>query len=253
MKISLKTEKEIAVIAAGGKILAETLKEVSKNTKIGVKLKDLDRLAFNFIKKNNSEPAFLGYRPESSQHPYSASICASVNNVIVHGFPTNYILKEGDVLKIDIGVKYQGFYSDAAMTIGIGKISKNAEFLIMATKMALEAAIDMAKPGNTLGDIGWIIDSTAKKYKFKAVKGLTGHGIGRNLHEDPSIYNFGEKGSGIKLETGMVLAIEPMFAIGTDKVIQQSDESWATSNGGLSAHFEHTVAITDNGCRILTE
>lgn len=253
MKISLKTEKEIAVIAAGGKILAEALKEVSRNAKIGVKLKDLDKLAFNFIKKNNGEPAFLGYRPESSQRPYNASICASVNDVIVHGFPTDYILKEGDVLKIDIGVKYQGFYSDAAMTIGIGKISKNAEFLIMATKTALEAAIDMAKPGNTLGDIGWIIDSTAKKYKFKAVKGLTGHGIGRNLHEDPSIYNFGERGSGIRLEAGMVLAIEPMFAIGTDKVIQQLDESWATSNGELSAHFEHTVAITDNGCRILTE
>lgn len=253
MKISLKTEKEIAVIAAGGKILAETLKEVSKNAKIGVKLKDLDKLAFNFIKKNNGEPAFLGYRPESLQRPYNASICASVNDVIVHGFPTDYILKEGDVLKIDIGVKYQGFYSDAAITIGIGRISKNAESLIMATKTALEAAIDMAKPGNTLGDIGWIIDSTAKKYKFKAVKGLTGHGIGRNLHEDPSIYNFGEKGSGIRLEAGMVLAIEPMFAIDTDKVIQQSDESWATSNGELSAHFEHTVAITDNGCRILTE
>ena len=253
MNVHLKTEKEIELIAIGGKILAETLMETSKNAKIGVKLKDLDKLALDFIKKNNAEPAFLGYRPENSNHPYSASICASVNDVIVHGFPTDYILKDGDILKIDTGVKYQGFYSDAAITIGIGRISKIAKLLITATKMALEEAIKIARPGNTLGDIGWVIDSMAKKYKFKAVRGLTGHGIGRNLHEEPIIYNFGEKGKGIKLEPGMVLAIEPMFAIGTDKIIQQHDESWATSDGSLSAHFEHTVAITNNGCRVLTE
>ncbi|MEK7636027.1 MAG: type I methionyl aminopeptidase [Patescibacteria group bacterium] len=253
MDIRLKTEKEIEIIAIGGKILAETIREVSKNAKVGVSLKDLDKLAFDFIKKNNSEPAFLGYRPESSKHSYNASICASVNEVIVHGFPTNYILKNGDILKIDIGVKYQGFYSDAAVTIGIGKISKIAELLITATETALEEAIKIVKPTNTLGDIGWIINLIAKKYKFKAVKGLTGHGIGRNLHEDPIIYNFGEKGKGIKLEPGMVLAIEPMFAISTDKVIQRQDESWATEDGSLSAHFEHTIAIVNNGCRILTE
>ena len=253
MNIHLKTEKEIQLIGIGGKILAETLKETSKNAEAGVKLKDLDKIAFNFIKKNNAEPAFLGYHPESSKNPYNASICASVNNVIVHGFPTNYILKDGDILKIDIGVKYRGFYSDAAITIGIGKISKTAELLIIAAKTALESAIKIARPGNTLGDIGWVIESIAQKYEFKAVKGLTGHGIGRNLHEDPIIYNFGEKGKGIKLETGMVLAIEPMFAESTDKVIQQPDESWATSDGSLSAHFEHTIAITSDNYMVLTK
>lgn len=253
MDIRLKTENEIKIIAIGGKILIETLKEISKNAKVGVRLKDLDKLAFDFIEKHGGKPAFLGYYPESAKRLYGASICASVNDVIVHGFPTDYILKNGDVLKIDAGVKYQDFYSDAAITIGIGEISRNAKFLITATKMALDAAIKMARPENTLGDVGWIINSIAKKYKFKAVKGLTGHGIGRSLHEDPTIYNFGEKGKGIKLEPGMVLAIEPMFAIGTDKVIQRPDDSWATSDGSLSAHFEHTVAITNNGCKVLTE
>ena len=253
MNIHLKTEKEIQLIAIGGKILAETLKETSKHAIIGARLKDLDKIAFDFIKNNNAEPAFLGYCPESSKHPYNASICASVNNVIVHGFPGNYILKDGDILKIDIGVRYKGFYSDAAITIGIGKISKIAELLIIAAKTALESAIKIARPENTLGDIGCIIESTAKKYGFKAVKGLTGHGIGRNLHEDPTIYNYGEKGKGIKLEKGMVLAIEPMFAASTDKVIQQQDESWATSDGSLSAHFEHTIAITDDNHIVLTK
>lgn len=252
MNIRLKTEEEIGKIAAAGKILARVLKEISNSAKSGVRLKDLDKLAFDLIKKSDAEPAFLGYRPKSAKRPYNASICASVNDVVVHGFPTNYILKEGDILKIDIGVKYQSFYSDAAVTIGIGEISRTGELLIKAAKTALEEAIKIARTGNTLGDIGWIIDATAKKYKFKTIKGLTGHGIGRELHEDPTVYNFGERGKGVKIESGMVLAIEPMLAVSTNKVLQRPDESWATSDGSLSAHFEHTIAATNKEPIILT-
>ena len=172
--------------------------------------------------------------------------------MIVHGFPTDYKLKEGDILKIDFGVKYKNFYSDAAITIGIGEISEISKNLIKAAKEALDQAIKISVSGNTLGDIGYIISKTAKKYGVRAVKGLTGHGIGYALHEEPIIHNFGEKGKGIKLKPGMVLAIEPMFAVSTDKVVQKTDESWATSDNSLSAHFEHTVAITEDGCRILT-
>jgi methionyl aminopeptidase len=252
VNIQLKTEEEIEKIAAAGKILARVLKEMSNSAKSGIRLKDLDKLAFDLIKKNNGEPAFLGHRPKNAKHPYNASICASVNDVVVHGFPTNYTLKDGDILKIDVGVKYRGFYSDAAVTIGIGEISEIGKLLITAAKTALEEAIKIARPENTLGDIGWVIDATAKKYKFKTIKGLTGHGIGRNLHEAPTVYNFGEKGKGIKLEAGMVLAIEPMFAVSADKVVQRPDESWVTIDGSLSAHFEHTIAITNEEPIILT-
>jgi len=213
----------------------------------------LDDLAYQLIKKAGAEPAFLGYKPSGAKHPYSATICASINDIIVHGFPTDYKLKNGDILKLDFGVKYEGFYSDAAVTIGIGAISKEAENLIKAAENALNEAIKIIKIGNTLGDIGFAISQTAKKYGVKAIKELTGHGVGLKLHEDPTIYNYGEKGKGIKLKPGMVLAVEPMFAISTDKIIQKKDESWATADGSLSAHFEHTVAITEKGVEILTK
>ncbi|PIV31776.1 type I methionyl aminopeptidase [Candidatus Wolfebacteria bacterium CG02_land_8_20_14_3_00_37_12] len=252
MGVKIKTSSEIKSIAASGAILAEVFKKTAKEAKIGTVLKDLDKLAFRLIKESGAEPAFLNYRPNGALKPYPATICASVNNVIVHGLPNDYRLKNGDVLKLDFGVKYNGFYSDAAITIGIGTISPEAGKLIKATKIALEEAIKIAEPGNFLGDIGWVIEKIAKKFGVKTIKELTGHGIGRELHEDPTIYNFGKRGKGIELKSGMVLAIEPMFAVGTEKIIQKKDESWATANGSLSAHFEHTVAITDKGPKILT-
>ena len=250
--IKLKTPEQIEKIARSGKILSEVFQKTIEEAKIGTSLKRLDDLAYQLIKKAGAEPAFLGYKPSGAKHPYSATICASINDIIVHGFPTDYKLKNGDILKLDFGVKYEGFYSDAAVTIGIGEISKEAENLIKATKVALEEAIKIIKIGNTLGDIGFAISQTAKKYGVKAIKELTGHGVGLRLHEDPTIYNYGEKGKGIKLKPGMVLAVEPMFAISTDKIIQKKDESWATADGSLSAHFEHTIAITEKEIKILT-
>jgi len=203
-------------------------------------------------KQEKAQPAFLGYQPDGASKGFGASICASVNETVVHGFPSDYKLKSGDILKIDFGVEKNGFFADAALTIGIGNISGEARHLIKNTKLALEKAIKIAKPGKTLGDIGWIIQKISQKAKLKVIKDLTGHGIGLELHEEPTIYNFGEKGKGIELKSGMVLAIEPMFSMSANEIIQMSDESWATADGSLSAHFEHTIAITEKGAVVLT-
>lgn len=252
MSIPLKSEKEIEGIAQAGKILARILKAVSREAKAGIKLSQLNRLAYQLTKKEKAEPAFLGYRPDGATKPFGASICASVNEVVVHGFPSDYELRSGDILKIDFGVEYKKFFADAAITLAIGNISGEARHLIKITKLALDKAVKILKPGRTLGDIGWIIQRTAEKEKLKTIRDLTGHGIGRELHEEPTIYNFGERGKGPVLKSGMVLAIEPMLAIGSEKIVQRPDESWATIDGSLSAHFEHTVAITEKGPKILT-
>ena len=240
-------------MSVAGKILAKIMPKILKEAKEGVALSDLNKLAYQLIKKEKAQPAFLGYKPDGAAKPYGASICASINEVVVHGFPSNYKLRSGDILKIDFGVEYNHFFADAAATIGIGKISGEAKHLIKVTKLALEKAVKIAKPGNTLGDIGWIIQKTARDNKLKVVRNLTGHGIGYELHEEPTIYNFGERGKGIELMPGMVLAIEPMFSISSEEVIQRVDESWATADNSLSAHFEHTVAIMEGGPKILTQ
>ncbi|NCO15600.1 type I methionyl aminopeptidase [Candidatus Wolfebacteria bacterium] len=252
MSIPLKSQKEIEAIAVAGRILAKILKAVSREAKAGTKLSQLNKLAYQLTKKEGAEPAFLGYKPNGASKPFGASICASVNEVVVHGFPSDYKLQSGDVLKIDFGVEYKKFFADAAVTLGIGAISQEAKRLIKITRLALKKAVNQAKPGNHLEDLGWIIQKTSQSNGLKVIKSLTGHGVGLELHEDPTIYNFGRKGGGIELKPGMVLAIEPMFAIGTEKIIQRPDESWATADDSLSAHFEHTVAITERGCKILT-
>jgi len=252
MSIPLKSQKEIEAIAVAGRILAKILKAVSREAKAGTKLSQLNKLAYQLTKKEGAEPAFLGYKPNGASKPFGASICASVNEVVVHGFPSDYKLQSGDVLKIDFGVEYKKFFADAAVTLGIGAISQEAKRLIKITRLALKKAVNQAKPGNHLEDLGWIIQKTSQSNGLKVIKSLTGHGVGLELHEDPAIYNFGRKGGGIELKPGMVLAIEPMFAIGTEKIIQRPDESWATADDSLSAHFEHTVAITERGCKILT-
>jgi len=252
MSIPLKSQKEIEAIAVAGRILAKILKAVSREAKAGTKLSQLNKLAYQLTKKEGAEPAFLGYKPNGASKPFGASICASVNEVVVHGFPSDYKLQSGDVLKIDFGVEYKKFFADAAVTLGIGAISQEAKRLIKITRLALKKAVSQAKPGNHLEDLGWIIQKTSQSNGLKVIKSLTGHGVGLELHEDPTIYNFGRKGGGIELKPGMVLAIEPMFAISTEKIIQRPDESWATADDSLSAHFEHTVAITERGCKILT-
>ncbi|MEK7629777.1 MAG: type I methionyl aminopeptidase [Patescibacteria group bacterium] len=257
--IKLKTEKDLVFLRKSGKILSSILNILASEAKEGVALIELDLKARKLLKDAGAKAAFLDYRPAGAAKAYPAAICASVNDVIVHGLPNEYVLKSGDVLKIDFGVNYsprggagKGYFTDSALTVGIGNISKEALHLIEATKNSLAEAIKVCKPGNHLGDIGFAIESVVKKEGFKVVHGLTGHGVGFKLHEDPTILNYGKRGEGIMLTPGMVLAIEPMVAIGSSEIIQQKDDSFATADHSLSAHFEHTVAITDNGTEILT-
>ena len=248
----IKTPEHIETIARAGAILRGVLDRLASEAKVGVSLSALDRLAEKMIRANGGEPAFLGYKPHGASVPYPATICASVNDVVVHGVPTGYKLKGGDVLSIDCGVKINGWYSDAAITVGIGTISPKAKKLIEVTRIALDKGIAAARAGNTVGDIGNAIGTFIKVNKLFVVQGLTGHGIGTNLHEDPSIFNDGKAGTGLKLQVGMVIAIEPMVAIGTGNIIQLEDDGFATADGSLSAHFEKTIAITSTSPRILT-
>jgi methionyl aminopeptidase len=252
--INLYSQQEIKKIALAGKILAKVLKILKKEAKIGASLRDLDKLAYRLINKHKAKPAFLGYRPDGALKPFGGSICVSVNDVVVHGLPSDYKLQSGDVLKIDLGIEYRGYFADAAITIGIGKISKEAKRLIEATESALKKAVKTAKAGRTLADISLAIEKTAGERGFEVIKSLTGHGIGKELHEEPTIYNYYRQSDvKIKLEPGMVLAIEPMFALKTGRIKQLTDESWATTDGSLSSHFEHTLAITNDGPKILTK
>jgi len=249
----IKTAGEIERIRSAGRILSEVRTILLKLVKIGVSLSELDGVAKDEIESRGGRPAFLGYRASKNDKPYPNSICASINDTIVHGLPNNYRLKSGDVLKLDLGVTYKGFNADSAVTVGIGGISKEAHRLILGTEKALEEAIKEARAGKHLGDIGFAISRRAKLGKYCVVKGLTGHGIGKDLHEPPSVLNEGKKGQGMALRSGMALAIEPMLAIGTSNIVLRRDGSYATENGGLSAHFEHTVIITDGEAEIVTK
>ena len=250
--IRLKTKHDIEMIAQSGHILAEVLGKLAKEAKIGISLDYLEELSRKLIMQADAKPAFLGYRPASDLRPFPAALCLSLNEQVVHGLPSSYKLKSGDLLKIDLGVDYKGYISDAAISVGIGKISPLVQKLMDATRKALKAAIAEAKPGKHLGDLGFAIETTIKKAGFSVANGLTGHGVGFSVHEDPTILNYGEKGTGLLLETGMVLAIEPMACMGKGDVVCRPDDSFATADGSLAAHFEHTIAITENGSRILT-
>jgi len=253
MSVKLKNKKDIAELRISGKILASVLKMLGNETNVGVTLKELDNKARNFIYDAGAEPAFLGYRPERSGHAFPASICASVNDVVVHGIPTKYILKDGDILSLDAGVKYHGYFTDAAITVGVGKISKEAEKLIKTTKMALEIGIKECIPGKHLGDIGYAIQYIVEKAGFHIARGLTGHGVGFEIHEDPVVNNYGKRGKGMELRPGLVIAIEPMISTKTSHIIQDDDDSFKTYDGSLAAHFEHTVLIMEDGYEVLTK
>lgn len=240
-------------MAEAGKKLARILDFLAKSTKVGIRTAELDNAAFKMIKEAGCEPAFLNYKPHGAKKAYQATVCVSINEVVVHGVPSDYVIKDGDVVKVDIGLIHKGFYSDAAVSVGIGAVGIKNRNLIETTKKALELGIKEAKPGNTLGDIGFVIEQHVKANGFSIVELLTGHGIGRELHEDPYVYNFGKRGEGYELKEGMVIAIEPMVAAGKGKLKQLKDDSFATVDGSFTAHFEHTVAITKNGPRILTK
>lgn len=249
---SLKTPQEIIQLKESGRILAGLLKKLVNHAKIGTNLIDLDQIAYTYIRDAGGQPAFLNYKPEGAVHPYPASICTSLNNTIVHGAPHNYTLRSGDVLKIDAGVIYEGMYTDAATTVALGRVSLQTKKLLYSTRKALDEAVAILRPGKTLGDIGWTIERRAQLDGMKVIKALTGHGVGYELHEDPVIFNYGNKGQGLVLREGMVLAIEPMFSISSEDIIQQRDESYATYDGSIAAHYEHTVVITKRGHTVIT-
>ncbi len=250
--IILKTPAEIEVMAEAGRRLAEILAVLESEVKAGVKTLALDERSKELIKKAGCTPAFLGYSPGGAHRPFPSAICVSVNDVVVHGVPSEYVIQEGDLVKLDFGLVWNGFYADAAVTVAVGNVDPRARELVHTTEAALEAAIREARPGRTLGDIGWVIEEAVRAKKFSVADTLTGHGIGRALHEDPWVMNTGRPGKGEKLEAGMVLAIEPMVNMGGSRVRQGRDDSYITADGSLSAHFEHTVAITENGPQVLT-
>lgn len=245
--INIKSPDEIKIMREGGKILSLVLKTLSEEAKSGMKLSELDRIAFEIIKKADAKPSFLGF------NGYPASICTSVNHEIVHGIPRELVLKDKDILSIDVGIYYKEMHTDAAITIGMSDVSKEARNLIEKTRLALLKGIQAIKPGAYLGDISAAIQEVADKNNLGIVKDLVGHGIGRELHEYPQIPNYGRKGSGDVLSEGMALAIEPMFTLG-GQGIKVDKDNWAvqTADLSLAAHFEHTVAVTARGFLILT-
>ena len=253
--ITIKSEKEIEILKEGGKILAEVLKKISEFAKPGISTGFLNQKAREMILTRGALPSFEGYKSSFSDRPYPAALCTSLNNVVVHGLPSEkVILKEGDILKLDLGVKYKNFFTDAAITIGIGKMTDEKNKLINVTKRALELAVNKVNSGSHIGDIGYVIENYVKKEGLSVVKVLVGHGVGFAVHEEPSIPNYGKIGEGPVLKSGMVLAIEPMVTLESGEVKLSKDGfGYETVDGSFSAHFEHTIAVTDNGCLILTE
>lgn len=245
--IILKSRHEIDRMRVACCIVAEVLEGLRSLVCPGATTFDLEQFASSEALKRNAKCAFRGY------HSYPSSLCCSPNNQVVHGLPNKNPLKSGDILSLDFGVVYDGFYGDAAITVPVGIVSDVAKKLISATENSLYAAIEMATPGNRLGDISYAVQSYVECRGYSVVRDFVGHGIGRSLHEDPQIPNYGFSGKGVKLKPGMVLAIEPMINEKSHEV-KVLDDNWTvvTCDGGLSAHFEHTVAITDNGPEILT-
>jgi len=251
--IPLKTEKEIEIMREGGRILAEIMEKLKKSIRPGIKTKDLEKIAIEEIKRFKAKPAFLGYRASKSEKPFPSCLCTSVNEELVHVPPSNRILKEGDLLKLDLGILWKGYYSDMAITVGVGKISFLAQRLIRVTKKALKLAIKKAKVGNTFGDIGNTIQRYVESQGFNVIRDLCGHGIGKKLHEEPRVLNYGKRKTGEKIKVGMVFCIEPMVSAGDFKLEKTKDGfGYKTKDNSLCAHFEHTVAVTKNGPQILT-
>ncbi|MDD2352158.1 MAG: type I methionyl aminopeptidase [Candidatus Caldatribacteriota bacterium] len=249
--VIIKTDKEIQQIKKSCQLTANTLKYISDKVKPGIKTIDIDKMAEDYIIKHGGKPSFKGYGPEGNEFPSSA--CISINDEIVHGIPGERILREGDIVSIDIGTYLNGYYGDSAVTVAVGKISKVAEELIKTTKECLYEGIKKAQNGNYLGDIGYAIQTLAEKRNFSVVREFVGHGVGLKVHEDPQIPNYGRPKTGMKLEKGMVIAIEPMINEGKYQTISGSD-GWTvkTADGSLSAHFEHTIAIYEKNNEILT-
>ena len=246
--IKIKSQEEIELMRQAGKITRDTLKVVEDSIKVGVSTKDLDKIAYDYIKSQNATPSFKNYCG------FPASICASVNDTIVHGIPSNdIILKEGDIISIDVGAKYKGYHGDAARTFPVGKINAKVKRLIKITEQSFFEGIKDLKSGAFVGDVSHKIQTFVEKNGYSIVRELVGHGIGKQLHEDPMVPNFGKAGSGPRLNANTVIAIEPMVNMGDRNVVFCSDGWTCKTRDGLpSAHYENTVLITDNGVEILT-
>jgi methionyl aminopeptidase len=253
--IIIKTPEEIKILREGGRRLAKVLYQVRDKVAPGISTKELDAYAEKLIREMGDEPAFLHYRPEGADRPYPASLCVSVNSEVVHGIPgQKRILKEGDIISLDLGLKHKNLFTDMAITVPVGEVKKENLKLLQITEQALQVGINAAMAGNTVGDIGYAIESFIRPYKYGIVEILAGHGVGRAIHEDPHIPNFGKKGKGAKLVPGMVIALEPMINLGTKNVtIDDDGYTFCTADGKNSAHFEHTILITDGEPEILTK
>lgn len=244
----IKSEEEIELLRKAGKIVGDTHNYLKKFIKPGITTNELDKLAYDFIISNNATPSFLNYSG------FPASICTSINEEVVHGIPSDRKLCDGDIISIDIGACYNGYHGDSAWTYPVGNISDEKKYLLKHTEESLYEALKVVKPGNYIGDIGFTVSKIAKKYNLGVVKELVGHGVGKNVHEDPDVPNFGKEKTGLMLKEGMVLAVEPMLNLGTPNVyILEDDWTIITADDKPSAHFEHTIVVTKDGHEILTK
>src|SRR3990167_1008869 len=253
--IRLKTPEEIEILREGGKRLAEILSILASKVAPGVSAFKLEEEALRLIKEGCDKPAFLGYSPQGAKRPFPAALCVSINEEIVHGIPNEAekIIQEGDIVSLDFGLLHRGLITDAAVTVPSGSIDEQSRRLLETTEMALQRGIEEAKPGNTIGDIGAALSQVVSVSGFTLAENLVGHGVGYKVHEDPFVPNFGIAGRGEKLVPGLVIALEPMVNIGKSGIKISSDGyTIRTRDGSRSAHFEHTVAITEKGNIILT-
>jgi len=253
LMINIYSEKEIEELLESGKILSLVLRAVAKMVKPGVTTKELDVAAEKQIRAAGGAPAFLNYH-EGNMKPYPASLCTSINDELVHCVPyVNRKIKECDIVSLDLGVKYKNMNTDMALTVAVGEVSKEVVQMLKVTEQSLQKGIEAVKPGNTVGDIGHAVESFVKEYKFGIIRDLVGHGVGKNVHEEPRVPNYGKAGTGVALKPGMVIAIEPMLTLGGEKIKLLPDGfGITTADGSLSAHFEKTVAVTDSGYKIIT-
>lgn len=254
--IKLKKKEDILILREIGKNHSEILKILQKFSTPGVTTNEIDKKANSLVEERGFEPAFLGYKPAGASQPFPATVCVSVNEDIVHGLPNErpYILKEGDLVSIDLGLKYKGLITDAAITVCVGGCSKEKRDLSFKTKEALYKGIEAMSLGGSIGDIGAAISSFARTTPFSVVKHLCGHGVGYSVHEDPYVPNVNRKGTGDRLELGLVIAIEPMLTTGSgDITLAENGFTYLTKEKTPSAHWEHTVAVTEEGIKIITE
>ena len=256
MAIILKTAKEIEILREGGKRHAFILSEIAKAVRPGVTTRALDELAVRLIAEGGDTAAFLNYKPYGAKRPYPASLCVSINDEVVHGIPneTEKVLREGDIVSLDLGLVHRGMITDSAITVPVGKVDRESKALITDTKKALMLGVKAARGGGHVGDIGSAVEGYAGPLGYGIIRELAGHGVGKAVHEDPYVPNYGEAGTGEELVPGMVIAIEPMLNLGTERIkLDKDGYTYRSADGSKSAHFEHTVLITEKGAEILTK